>query len=89
MIWEIFPHDKQWHFYGTKFLEVARSGFFVARNGKPLFPQRRRREKNAKKIETHDVEMLISGAYFQLPPWGIEGAFSHNFIPIFNYTCLF
>ena len=40
MIWEIFPHDKQWYFYGTKFFDVARNEIFVARNGKPLFPQR-------------------------------------------------
>lgn len=36
MIWEIFPHDKQWYFYGTKFLEVARNGVFVARNKAPF-----------------------------------------------------
>jgi hypothetical protein len=37
MIWEIFPHDKQRYFYGTKFFEVARSGVFVARNGGKRF----------------------------------------------------
>ena len=60
MILKIFPHDKQWYFYGTKFFDVARSGVFVARSGKPPFPQRRRGKKNAKKIETHDVEMLAA-----------------------------
>jgi len=34
MIWENLAHDKQWYFCGTKFLEVARSVFFVARNRK-------------------------------------------------------
>ena len=36
MILKIFPHDKQWYFYGTKFFEVARSGVFVARNGEEV-----------------------------------------------------
>ncbi len=53
MILKNFPDDKQWYFYGTKFFEVARSGFFVARNGSPL-PQRKLKHEGTK-TQRHEV----------------------------------
>jgi hypothetical protein len=53
MIWENLAHDKQWYFCGTKILEVARSGVFLARNGSPL-PQRKLKHEGTK-TQRHEV----------------------------------
>jgi hypothetical protein len=51
MIWENLAHDKQWYFCGTKILEVARSGIFVARSGKLPFPKGEGEKRTQRKLK--------------------------------------